>query len=288
MATVEEEQRAGAWSINDTATAGGALTTIDDNSPAPTPEESDDQPMTLVEHLKELRDRLIKMCAAILVGMIGGFFFTQRVIDYFKYVVTRSDPGAQLVQTETTDFVSTYLKITLYLGVCFAMPVLVYQIIRFLAPGLTRTERRYVYATLPFAMIFFVAGVLFASLVAIPNMYHFLLHFSAGQVQNLLRIGDVFGFFSSLSLWTGVFFEMPIVMFLLAAIGIVQFEVMRKTRKYAAVGLMIAAAVITPTPDAISMLVVWAPMYLLYELGLLLAWFVGRSKRRAAAGAAGA
>lgn len=282
MATVEEEQRTGSWSIDDTATAGGALTTVENSvSPSP-PENLEDQPMTLVDHLKELRDRLIKMCVAVLFGMIAGFFFTQRVIDYFRYVVHRSDPNAQLVQTETTDFVSTYLKITLYLGICFAMPVLVYQIIRFLAPGLTRTERRYLYATLPFAMIFFVAGVLFASLVAIPNMYHFLLAFSAGQVTNLLRIGDVFGFFSSLSLWTGVFFELPIVMFLLAALNIVQFEVMRKTRKYAAVGLMIAAAVITPTPDAISMLVVWAPMYLLYELGLLLARLVGRSKRRAA------
>jgi len=288
MATVEEEQRADAWSINDTDAAGGALTTVGNNAPSPSQEEIDDQPMTLVDHLKELRDRLIKMCVAVLLGMIGGFFFTQRVIDYFRYVVQRSDPNAQLVQTETTDFVSTYLKITLYLGICFAMPVLLYQLIRFLAPGLTRTERRYLYATLPFAMLFFVAGVLFASLVAIPNMYHFLLAFSAGQVTNLLRIGDVFGFFSSLSLWTGVFFELPIVMFLLAALNIVQFEVMRRTRKYAAVGLMIAAAVITPTPDAISMLVVWAPMYLLYELGLLLARLVARSKRRAAASGAGA
>jgi sec-independent protein translocase protein TatC len=288
MAIVEEEQRAGAWSINDTAPAGGALTSVGSNAPVPTPEEIDDQPMTLVDHLKELRDRLIKMCAAVLVGMIGGFFLTPYVITYFGAVVLRSDPGARLVQTEATDYISTYLKITLYLGIGIAMPVLLYQIIRFLAPGLTRTERRYVYATLPFAMIFFLAGVLFASLIAIPNMYHFLLNFSAPHVENLIRIGDIFGFFSSLSLWTGVFFEMPIVMFLLAALNIVQFEVMRKTRKYAAVGLMIAAAVITPTPDAVSMLVVWAPMYLLYELGLLLARLAGRSKRRAAAGAAGA
>jgi sec-independent protein translocase protein TatC len=289
MATVEEEQRAGAWSINDTAAAGGALTSVGDNAPSPSQQELDDQPMTLVDHLKELRDRLIKMCVAVLLGMIGGFFFTQRVIDYFKYVVTRADPNSQLVQTDSTEYVSTYLKITLYLGICFAMPVLVYQLIRFLAPGLTRTERRYLYATLPFAMIFFAAGVLFASLVAIPNMYHFLLAFSAaGGITNLLRIGDVFGFFSSLSLWTGVFFELPIVMFLLAALNIVEFETMRKTRKYAAVGLMIAAAVITPTPDAISMLVVWAPMYLLYELGLLLARIVSRARRRTAVRGAGA
>lgn len=279
MATVEEEQRVGAWSLNDTAAQGGALATVGDNTPiVPGSGAEDDSPMTLVEHLKELRDRLVKMCVAVLIAMIGGFFLTPYVINYFGEVVLRSDPGARLVQTEATDYISTYLKITLYLGVAIAMPILLYQLIRFLAPGLTRTERRYVYATLPFAMLFFVGGVLFASLVAIPNMYHFLLTFSAPHVENLIRIGDIFGFFSSLSLWTGVFFELPIIMFLLAALGIVKFEVMRKTRKYAAVGLMIAAAVITPTPDAISMLVVWAPMYLLFELGLLLARFAGRRK----------
>lgn len=279
MATVEEEQRVGAWSLNDNVAPEGTLATVGDNTPiVPGSEPEDDSPMTLVEHLKELRDRLVKMCVAVLIGMIGGFFLTPYVITYFNSVVLRSDPNAHLVQTEATDYISTYLKITLYLGIGIAMPVLLYQIIRFLAPGLTRTERRYVYATLPFAMIFFLVGVFFASLVAIPNMYHFLLTFSAPHVENLIQIGSIFGFFSSLSLWTGIFFELPIVMFLLAALGIVKFEVMRKARKYAAVGLMIAAAVITPTPDAISMLIVWAPMYLLFELGLLLARFAGRRK----------
>jgi sec-independent protein translocase protein TatC len=284
MATTEEQQRTTTWPLNGNgATGGGPLVPAGGDLPSPLEEEFDDQPMTLVEHLKELRDRLIKMCLAILVGMVGGFFLTNRVINYFREVVLRSDPNARLVQTESTELISTYLKITFYLGVALAMPILVYQLIRFLAPGLSRTERRYLYYTLPFAMIFFAAGVLFASLIAIPNMYHFLLGFSAGKVDNLIKIGDVFGFFSSLSLWTGIFFEMPIIMFLLSAIGIVGYDVMRKARKFAAVGLMIAAAVITPSPDAVSMLVVWAPMYLLFELGLILARFARRTKRAPAA-----
>lgn len=283
MATTEEAQRTTNWPLNGNGTGdGGPIVPAGGNQPAPQDEEIDDQPMTLVEHLKELRDRLIRMCIAIVVGMVGGFFLTPYVISFFKQTVERADPGARLIQTEATEYISTYLKITLYLGIALTMPFLVYQIIRFLAPGLTRTERRYVYATLPFTMIFFVAGVLFASLIAIPNMYHFLLAFSAGNVDNLLRIGDVLGFFSSLALWSGIFFELPIVMFLLSALGIVTHDVMRRTRKFAAVGLMIAAAVITPTPDALSMLIVWAPMYLLYELGLILAWFARRRKPAAA------
>lgn len=282
MATIEEEQRTvgTTWPLNGNGAAGGGplVPAGGGGLLSPPEEEIDDQPMTLVEHLKELRDRLIRMCIAIVVGMIGGFFLTPYVIRYFRHVVEHGDANAKLIQTDATEYISTYLKITLYLGIAIVMPFLVYQLIRFLAPGLTKTERRYVYATLPFTMLFFVAGVLFASLVAIPNMYHFLLGFSAGNVENLLRIGDVLGFFSSLALWSGVFFELPIVMFLLAALNLVTFEVMRKTRKFAAVGLMIAAAVITPTPDALSMLIVWAPMYLLYELGLILARFARRRK----------
>ena len=280
MATTEQDQQTANWTLNGNGMdGGGPLAPVGGNPPVPQPDgAADDQPMTLVEHLKELRDRLVRMCIAILVGMVGGFFFAERVIDYFRSVVVRADPSAQLVQIEATDLVSTYLKITLYIGVAFAMPVLVYQVIRFLAPGLTKTERRYVIATIPFAMLFFVGGVAFASLIAIPNMYHFLLGFSAGKVTNLIAIGSVFGFFSSLSLWSGIFFQLPIVMFLLSALNIISFDVMRKARKYAAVGLMIAAAVITPTPDALSMLIVWAPMYLLFELGLILARFARRRK----------
>ncbi len=280
MATTEQDQQTANWTLNGNGTdGGGPLAPIGGNAPVPQPgDAADDQPMTLVEHLKELRDRLVRMCIAILVGMIGGVFLAGRVIEYFRSVVIRADPNAKLVQTEATDFLSTYLQITLYLGIAIAMPVLVYQVIRFLAPGLTKTERRYVIATMPFAMLFFVGGVLFASLIAIPNMYHFLLGFSAGKVDNFIAIGSVFGFFSSLSLWSGIFFQLPIVMFLLSALGIVGYDVMRKARKYAAVGLMIAAAVITPSPDATSMLIVWAPMYLLFELGLILARFARRRK----------
>ncbi len=284
MTTTEQHPSATDWAFNSDSPTGGAITTVSENTPqAPNNDLPDDQPMTLVEHLKELRDRLVRMCLAILVGMIGGFFLAGHVIDYFGSVVSRADPTAQLVQTEATDLVSTYLKITLYLGIALAMPVLLYQIIQFLAPGLTKTEKRYVIATIPFAMLFFIGGVAFASLVAIPNMYHFLLGFSAGKVTNLIAIGSVFGFFSNLSLWSGIFFQLPIVMFILAALGVVSYDVMRKARKWAAVGLMIAAAVITPTPDALSMLIVWAPMYLLFELGLLLAWFMRKRGRNAPA-----
>jgi len=282
MATVDEEQRTAtsAWPLN--GNGNGAITPSGPHGaglPSDPDEDFEDQPMTLTEHLKELRDRLIRMVLGIVVGMIGGFFLTPHVIDYFKSVVKRGDPAAELVQLDPTEYVVTFLKITFYIGIGLAMPILVYQLIRFLAPGLTKRERRYVYGTLPFVLLCFAGGVFFSSLVAIPNMFKFLLEVSAGKVRNDLRIESVLGFFTSLSLWTGVFFEMPVVMFVLASLNIVTYQTLRRIRRYAAVGLMIVAAVITPTPDALSMVIVWAPMYILFEIGLILAWFAGRWRR---------
>ena len=286
MATVDEEQRAVAagttdWSFN--GNGNGPLVPSGNGSVSLPPEpggDFEDRPMTLTEHLKELRDRLIKIVLGIVVGMIGGFFLASRVIDYFKAVIVRGDPNAVLAQRDPTEYVVTYLKITFYIGIGLAMPILVYQLIRFLAPGLSKSERRYVYLTMPFVILCFAGGVFFASAVAIPNMFKFLLEVSAGKVQNLLGIEAVLSFFASLSLWTGVFFEMPVVIFVLAALNIVTFETLRRTRRYAAVGLMITAAVITPTPDALSMIIVWAPMYILYEVGLVLAWIVSKRRRK--------
>jgi sec-independent protein translocase protein TatC len=282
MATVDEEQRTAtaAWPLN--GNGNGALVPADAGGavlPPDPDDEFEDQPMTLTEHLRELRNRLIRMVIGIVIGMIGGFFLAPYVVDYFGDVIKRGDPNAVLAQRDPTEYVVTYLKITFYLGIALAMPILVYQLIRFLAPGLTRRERRYVYGTLPFIILCFVGGVLFASLVAIPNMFKFLLEVSAGKVENLLGIEAVLSFFASLSLWTGVFFEMPVIMFVLASLNIVTFQTLRRTRRYASVGLMIVAAIITPTPDALSMIIVWAPMYVLYEVGLILAWFASRMRR---------
>lgn len=292
MAMTEEDRQA------TTATAasnghlndgGGPLSPTGDNAPAPRREDYLDEPMTLQEHLKELRDRLIKIAAGVLAGMVAGFYFARYAITYFLYLFeTKAPPGTELVVSSPAERVVVYFKITFYFGVAFAMPIIIYQLIRFLAPGLTRTEKRYVYLSMPFVVFFFVLGVAFASGVAIPNMFHFLLGFGDfrygdQELRNFIRLEDLLGFFSSLSLWTGVTFQMPVIMYLLASLNIVPYRVLRHTRKYASVGLMVLAAIITPTPDPINMLLVWAPMYLLFEFGLIAARFARPRKRDATA-----
>ena len=286
MATTDEQQQTSAtnWAFNG-ADGGGPLVPAGDSTPERSPEdELFDEPMTLQEHLIELRDRLIKSVVGVTVGMIGGFLLASYVISYFyDLVVTRAPAGTELIATSPTEKIVVFFKIAFYLGIAFAMPVIVYQLVRFLAPGLTRTEKRYLFAMLPFVILFFVLGVLFASLVAIPNMMHFLLGFGDPRIANKIKVEEVLGFFSNLSLWTGIIFEMPLVMFLLTSINIVSYQILRKMRRYASVGLMIVAAVITPTPDPINMLIVWAPMYLLFELGLVLARFARPIRRSSAA-----
>ncbi len=291
MAMTDEGRRTTPAAVADgyAAPAGGPLVPAGGDPPARNQDAHLDEPMTLQEHLKELRDRIIKAGLGVLIGMMAGFYFAQYAITYFLYLfATKAPPGTELTVTSPGERVVVYFKIAFYFGVAFAMPVIIYQFIRFLAPGLTRAERRYVYLTMPFIVFFFVLGVAFASGVAIPNMFHFLLAFGDftygdQSLRNFIRLEELLGFFSNLSLWTGVTFQLPVIMFLLASLNIVPYRVLRQTRKYASVGLMVLAAIITPTPDPINMLIVWAPMYLLFELGLLTARFARPRKRDALA-----
>ncbi len=287
MATISDEQRTTTTATTGTILTGGAdgggpLVPANGAAPAPAPREDYfDEPMTLQEHLKELRDRLIKAVLGVFVGTVIGFFLSRRIMNYMQEQVKKADPNGQIIQTDLTEAIVVYFKIAFYLGLAFAMPIILYQLVRFLAPGLTRKEKRYVYSLLPFAFLFFGLGIAFSSAVTVPNMIRFLLKFSKDLgVANTLRVDSILSFYANVSLWSGIAFELPVVMFLLALIGVAPYQFLRKTRKYASVGLMILAAIITPTPDPINMLLVWAPMYLLFELGLILARFApGRNRR---------
>lgn len=283
MATTEQEPHAttaSSWASNGAA-GGGPLEPATSHTPTPPDDDLRDQPMTLQEHLKELRDRLIKIVLGVALGMVGGFLYSNRIINYMSDRVKSADPQGRIIQTQITEAIVVYFKIAFYVGIALAMPIIIYQLIRFMAPGLTRAEKRYVYLMLPFIIFFFALGVAFSSFVAIPNMITFLLEFSSRLgVANLIRLEEILGFYSNLALWTGIIFEMPLVMFLLAALGVAPYALQRKMRKYASVGLMILAAVITPTPDPLNMLIVWAPMYLLFEFGLILARFAPKRQRR--------
>ncbi len=243
--------------------------------PAPQPNEPEPEPeefykeMTLQEHLEELRQRLIKALLAVAVGFVIGLglaFPTMRLI-------TEMSGIERLYAISPTESFITYTKVALFIGIGFAMPVIVYQLVRFLAPGLTRKERRYLFRALPFVSVMFVSGVLFAFFVIVPRALSFLSHFGSSVFEAQFRAEEVLSFYMTLLLWVGVVFELPVVIFILAKLGVVTAQRLSQLRKFAVLLIAVAAALITPTPDPFNMFMVAAPMYLLYELGVLLARF---------------
>ena len=228
--------------------------------------------MTLLEHLEELRRRLIVCLLAVALGTILGFVLAEPLmgllIDLIKGV-----PGVTVQAIEVPEKFATTLRLSLIVGIAVAMPVLVYEIWLFFRPGLEAKERRFVLLGLPLVVFFFCSGVAFSYLVALPAALRFLLGFGSEQVVTQPQLGPYLGFVSTLLLWSGVSFELPIFLFTLAKIGVVDWRRLSRWRKYAFLVICIVAAVITPTPDPVNMMVIALPLYVLYEIGILLTRF---------------
>lgn len=239
------------------------------NPPALPVEEPEEifEEMTLQEHLEELRKRIMYAGIFVVIGVVIGMIIA---FDVLQVMASATGRNEFLIISPLEGF-GTYMKVALYIGLAIAMPALVYQLVRFLAPGLTRKERHYLYRALPFVSLMFVAGVAFAFFVVVPNGLRFLGSFGDGVFNADFRAQEVVSFYMTLLLWVGVTFEMPVVIFILAKLGVVTPEKLSKARKFMVVGVMIAAAAITPSPDPFNMMLVALPMYGLYEFGVLLA-----------------
>jgi sec-independent protein translocase protein TatC len=232
-----------------------------------------------VPHLRELRDRLFKAIAAIILGAVVGFWL---VSDYSpigplpELIISHFAPGRTLEAIGVAEVFVNYMGIALLVGFSLAIPVVVYQLVAFFAPGLTGREKRVLYSALPFVTELFLAGLAFGWFFTIPAALDFLLNFgtSSGQIEVKPTPDNFFSAITRLLLWNGLVFELPAIVYLLARLGIVNAQQLGKTRRYAIVAITIAAAVITPTGDPYNLLLLAIPMYLLYELGILLARFV--------------
>lgn len=223
--------------------------------------------MSILEHLTELRDRLLRAVIALAVGVVIGTFLTPRVLAVLVAPLGDLTP----IAIAPTESVGVYFKVSIVIGFVIAMPVIVYQLFRFVAPGLERHERRYVLIGAPIAAVSFAAGVAFAALVLIPASMPFLRGFLAGIVEQRYSINRYMSFVSTILLWAGVVFETPLIMFFLAKLGVATPKGFGKARRGVVIAAAAGAAVITPTTDPVNMLLIMVPFLLLYELGILLA-----------------
>ncbi|HYI16892.1 MAG TPA: twin-arginine translocase subunit TatC [Thermomicrobiales bacterium] len=224
--------------------------------------------MTLADHLEELRSRLLKSAVAVMICLVGGIWLSWKVLDAIAASANVTNDQMQVI-SPTENFV-VWMKLILYIAIALAMPVLIYQLMSFLVPGLTRRERRYVLRAVPFVFLMFCAGAAFAFFVLAPRALDFLSTFGMDYFRWDPHASEIIQFYLTLMLGMGLIFELPVVMYALALIGVMNAKRYGRFRKFALILGMVAAAIITPTPDPFNMMMVAIPTYALYEVGILL------------------
>lgn len=228
--------------------------------------------MPLVEHLRELRKRVMLSLGAVLLGMGLSLTVSPRVMNYLIGLCGE----CEIISTQPLEQFTTYFRVALLLGIALGMPVILYQIVMFVMPALHRHERRYMLFMLPGAGVLFLVGVGFGLMIVLPRTIQFLAQFLAGssvEVRPAFTLGAYIAFMTNLLFIIGASFQTPLVVYLMAKLGVVSTAFLSRYRKHAILVLAVLAAVMTPTPDPFTMLMVLGPMYALYELGILLARF---------------
>jgi sec-independent protein translocase protein TatC len=236
----------------------------------------------LKPHLLELRDRLVKACIAIGIGASVGFYLVNNPVFFGvtlpDFMVQQLAPaGTVLKAVMVGEIFLRYMNIALTVGIIIAMPMIIYQLVAFFSPGLLNSEKRIVYTALPIVTELFLAGIVFGWFITIPAALGFLLGYgNTATIQTEPTADSFFDTVSTLLLWNGIIFELPAIMYLLARLNIVSTKMLTSTRRYAIVIITIIAALITPTGDPYNLMLLALPMYLLYELGILLTRLVPR------------
>jgi sec-independent protein translocase protein TatC len=234
--------------------------------------------LSLWGHLDELRKRLFVCIVAVTVGVVLGALFNDFMFEALLYPI-RQVAGLPESATSITTFSPSEpfmvsLKVWVAGGVVLASPVIIYELWAFLAPAFTASEKKYFYPVVMASTALFLAGCALAYFLVLPKGLSFLLMFSAGFFNVQLRAQDYFTFMALFILAFGVVFELPVVLVLLAKVGVIDDRWLRRNRRWAVVAMAFAAAFITPSQDAFSMLAMFVPLYVLYEVSIVLARIV--------------
>jgi sec-independent protein translocase protein TatC len=241
--------------------------------------------MTLVEHLEELRSRLVISAVAIAIGSVFGWFLYGRVLDllldpycaYWRTVPPQIRPTQEcsLFFMGAVDPVLIKMKVVLFLGLFFALPVVLWELWRFIVPGLTSHEQKWAVPFVASSVVLFALGALLAY-VTLPKALNFLLGFAGSQFTPLLSGDRFLSFVMLVALAFGLSFEFPIILIFLAVVGVVTTRQLRAVRRWVILGIAVFAAVITPSADPYTMLAMMIPMMLFYEAAIIVARFLGK------------
>lgn len=239
----------------------------------------DEKKLPLTAHLKELRTRLIASFVAIGIGFVLCYIFSQTLFNILAKPLFKILPqGGSLIFISVAEAFFTYMKVAFIGGLILASPFVLYQIWAFVAPGLYRHEKRYVLPLLLGGSFFFLLGILFGYFIAIPVGFRFLLGYAADLIKPMPSMKEYLSFSVKFLLAFGLVFEFPVVLVILARIGVIDARMMAKQRKYTILLIFIFAAIMTP-PDLISQVILAFPLMGLYELSILLARLFGKKKK---------
>lgn len=255
-----------------------------DGSPAPAEdgegEEAAGKPMSLMDHLGELRVRLVRCCIAVGLGFLACWAVVDPIFNALVDPLLAVLPkGSHAIYTTLPEGFFTRMYIAFVAGVFVSSPVIFYQVWSFIAPGLYEEEKRYIIPVAVLSALFFMAGGAFCYFVVFPYAFSFFVSFATESIVAMPKVSDYLGFVLKLILAFGLIFEMPLFAFFLARMGLITATMMRKARRYAILAIFVVAAILTP-PDVVSQLLMACPMLVLYELSILVAATFGRKKAK--------
>jgi sec-independent protein translocase protein TatC len=234
---------------------------------------------TLLSHLLELRDRLMRMVIVLVIVWLPCATFGNDIIAFLAEPLKAAlPPDSSLVSTSVMGVFSAPFKLSFYIALAVAMPYLLYQIWGFVAPGLYKREKRFAGPLVLSSIVLFYSGMAFAYFLVFPGVFRFLVSITPKGVKMMTDIGEYVTFAMTMFLSFGIAFEVPIVVILLVITGLVKVEKLTASRGYVIIGIALVSAIITPTTDPLSQLAMAGPMWILYEAGVIVARILSRNR----------
>ena len=239
----------------------------------------EDYKMSLTDHLMELRKRLVRCVIILFIGFGACYYYKDFIFDIVTRPLVQVLPkNSYLIYTGLTEAFFVYMKLAFFASLIITCPFIIYQIWKFISPALHSTEKKYVLPFVLFSTLLFISGVLFGYFIALPPAFEFFVSFNNRYLQSMISFSDYISLFVTFLLGFGLSFELPVFMFFLAKLGIVNSQMLSKQRKYAILVIFIVAAILTPSPDALSQILMAIPLMFLYEVSIFITKFAGKKK----------
>lgn len=230
--------------------------------------------LKLISRLDEIRRRIIVTVVGLALASAAGWYLSPRILGYLKQLIP------QVIYTTPAEAFTTQVELAVVIGIFLALPLILWEIWAFCVPFLPAKQRRRTFWAVPTAFVLFVGGAGFCFIYILPAALKFFMSFSSEDLRPMIQFRNLVKFTEALVIPFGLMFELPVVAYFLARLGVLRPRILAKNRKYALLVCAIVAAAITPTPDPFNMTLMLAPTYLMYELSIWLSWLVWRAKRR--------